>query len=74
LLFGCGEVVVSNVVAGEGEVHGNLVDVIPLRELGGRCALRLLRRIAAQAARTSSFPSPQDYSSWSDDAVDVVRR
>lgn len=33
-------------------------------------ALGLLRRIAAQAARTSTFPPPPDYIQWSNDAVD----
>jgi len=35
-------------------------------------ALQLLRRIAAQAARTSSFPPPKDFDRWSDDAVDEL--
>jgi hypothetical protein len=35
-------------------------------------ALRLLRRIAAQAARTSTFPPPPDYDRWTDDAVDEL--
>ena len=35
-------------------------------------ALQLLRRVAAQAARTSSFPPPPDCGQWSDDAVDEL--
>jgi hypothetical protein len=35
-------------------------------------ALQLLRRIAAQATRTSSFPPPPDFNRWSDDAVDEL--
>lgn len=35
-------------------------------------ALRLLRRVAAQAARTSPFPPPEHYTRWSDDAVDEL--
>lgn len=35
-------------------------------------ALALLRRIAAQAARTGPFPPPQDYRRWSDEAVDEL--
>jgi hypothetical protein len=35
-------------------------------------ALELLRRIAAQAARISTFPPPPDYGRWSDDAVDEL--
>lgn len=35
-------------------------------------AVRLLRRIAAQAARTSTFPPPGDYDRWSDDAIDEL--
>lgn len=35
-------------------------------------ALRLLRRVAAQAARTSSFPPPPSFGQWSDDAVDEL--
>ncbi len=42
--------------------------------LGGdvEVAWTLLRRIAAQAARTGPFPPPQDYSRWSDEAVDEL--
>jgi hypothetical protein len=35
-------------------------------------ALALLRRIAAQAARTGPFPPPQDYTRWNDEAVDEL--
>lgn len=35
-------------------------------------ALRLLRRIAGQAARTSTFPPLEGYDRWSDDAVDEL--
>jgi len=35
-------------------------------------ALALLRRLAAQVTRTSSFPPPAGYSSWSDAAVDEL--
>lgn len=35
-------------------------------------ALGLLRRIATQAARTSTFPPPPDYDRWSNDAVDEL--
>jgi hypothetical protein len=35
-------------------------------------ALRLLRRIAGQAARTGTFPPPQDYGRWSDEAIDEL--
>lgn len=34
--------------------------------------LQLLRRVASQAARTSSFPPPPDCDRWSDDAVDEL--
>src|SRR3954447_16619936 len=37
VLLGWGEVVVGDVVAGEGAFHGDLVDVIWLGGLGGRC-------------------------------------
>jgi hypothetical protein len=36
LLFGCGEVVVGDVVTREGALHGDLVDVVPLGLSGGR--------------------------------------
>jgi hypothetical protein len=35
-------------------------------------ALALLRGVAAQAARTGPFPPPQDYTRWSDEAVDEL--
>jgi len=35
-------------------------------------AIRLLRRVASQAARTSTFPPPQGYDRWNDEAVDEL--
>lgn len=35
-------------------------------------AIALLRRLAAQVTRTSSFPGPVSYPGWSDDAVDEL--
>lgn len=35
-------------------------------------AIQLLRRLAAQVARTSTFPPPQNYDRWSNEAVDEL--